>query len=448
MPYRFRIRPQKKGRNTEAKLEFPTYYLGLSRLYPIGESKKVEINPVNISHEDIEYFRQYNREILDLNDGIDALSDILVSENSRKLGLGIENAIYGPLGNSNGQDNLNQILAALLSFRKLKDKLGERFHGGMLLIDELDASLHPSAQNNLVDLLFKEAKEIGIQIIFTTHSLSMLKHFVSLQRRNGMNLACLSYVTRGRGEIEVKHNPSYKWIENELMVTLGTRHNSEAKVKFLVEDKVARWFIESAFDYFEVSPQIKFVDIDIDWFNILRLISSDPSYFSEYISILDADVSDDSIVSKVKRNGFNLNYAGGKKINLKTIFKFPNLLPTKNQDPEFVSKEDFRPYMELEIWEYLVGLDEDDKLYKDPRSEDIALFKRTLLNEGPRQYHKGKVEDKIKKWFKENDTIVNIAVEFFIADNEELVKKFINSILTKYNIVAENDPQIKKIELI
>jgi len=69
------------------------------------------------------------------------------------------------LTNSSGQDNLGQILLAILSFRKLKEEQGEQWQGGILLIDEIDATLHPAAQSKLIKLFIQEAKENKLQIL-------------------------------------------------------------------------------------------------------------------------------------------------------------------------------------------------------------------------------------------------------------------------------------------
>jgi len=53
-----------------------------------------------------------------------------------------------------------------------------------LLIDELDATLHPIAQNKLVDYLYEHAKKLKIQIVFTTHSLSMLEYISQKTKYN------------------------------------------------------------------------------------------------------------------------------------------------------------------------------------------------------------------------------------------------------------------------
>lgn len=71
---------------------------------------------------------------------------------------------YNHLGNSAGQDNIGQIISALISFKRLQKELGNRYKGGILLIDELDASLYPAAQIKLVDVLHKKSLELNLQV--------------------------------------------------------------------------------------------------------------------------------------------------------------------------------------------------------------------------------------------------------------------------------------------
>ena len=83
---------------------------------------------------------------------------------SRKNGTGIETETYSYLANSSGQDNLGQILLAIFSFKNLKATL-KSYSGGILLIDEIDATLHPAAQFKLLDFMKKMSKELDLQIV-------------------------------------------------------------------------------------------------------------------------------------------------------------------------------------------------------------------------------------------------------------------------------------------
>ena len=71
-----------------------------------------------------------------------------------------------PETQSVGQDNIGYIVSALVDFY-LHKKRTENYNGGILCIDEIDASLHPNAQLRLFDLLAKR----GIRITdFCHHS--------------------------------------------------------------------------------------------------------------------------------------------------------------------------------------------------------------------------------------------------------------------------------------
>ena len=67
---RFRIIPEKsKERYSEAKLVWPTYYLGLSRLYPIGEAEKVKVQQNNSLNEQyIDFFQNAYKRIFTSQD--------------------------------------------------------------------------------------------------------------------------------------------------------------------------------------------------------------------------------------------------------------------------------------------------------------------------------------------------------------------------------------------
>src|SRR5690606_11692932 len=62
--FRYRLIPIKTDeRNTESKLSWPTYYLGLSRLYPIGESEEVK-SKNNFPEEIMDELMQAHKNIL------------------------------------------------------------------------------------------------------------------------------------------------------------------------------------------------------------------------------------------------------------------------------------------------------------------------------------------------------------------------------------------------
>ena len=78
---------------------------------------------------------------------------------------------------SAGEDNLFIIISALVSLRYYyANIISNNEIESILLIDEFDATLHPSLQFKLLDLFRQYSASYKIQVIFTTHSLSSVEY--------------------------------------------------------------------------------------------------------------------------------------------------------------------------------------------------------------------------------------------------------------------------------
>ena len=187
-PMRYRLIPRKTTeRDTESKLKWPTYYLGLSRLYPVGESSTVSRTQLHLTDDEMDEFKVSYQQIMSFDETIQESQKLKLSEAPRKTGSGIRTSTYGPLANSAGQDNLGQILLTLLSFKRLKEDLGPAYNGGLILIDELDATLHPSAQVRLYRKIRQYAKDLHLQVVFTTHSFHLIEQFSVIEQLTPKN---------------------------------------------------------------------------------------------------------------------------------------------------------------------------------------------------------------------------------------------------------------------
>ncbi|WP_295163373.1 ATP-dependent nuclease [Selenomonas sp. F0473] len=247
---RFRLIPKHNG--TEAKVGYPVIYLGLSRLYPLGECSNSE-DTTKLS-DITRYFDDHDDDkkwIIDAYKNILSQKDILDLDPrmhpdiKQKVFVGVENKLYDGLCNSSGQDNLGQILLAILSFKKLKRSLKDAdvpWKGGILLIDELDATLHPAAQNRLLDLIYHESNELGFQIVFTTHSLSLLDYFYKKSTSLKYDKSAIVYVTTKNTDLSVEVNPGFSSIENDILVK-DPADLSISPIVVLTEDAETRWFL-------------------------------------------------------------------------------------------------------------------------------------------------------------------------------------------------------------
>ena len=416
---RFRVIPFKKldgTRKTEAKFEYPILYLGLSRLFPLGESSNESITAKNISFKNDEHqkwFVDNYKSILSMQVDVQEVTNFSIGETDKKSGIGINTEKYDYLTNSSGQDNLGQILLALLSFRNLKESRGDDWAGGVLLIDEIDSTLHPAAQNRLTKLFIQEARTNKLQIVLTTHSISLLRDICgkttyNSHDENANNDIELYYLTNANRKLEVKRNIVFSEIESDLMVSSVVQNSN--KVKVYTEDNEARWFIKHLVpDYL---MYVELLDTCIGCDQLIGLYCADLSYFGNTLIVFDGDVSDGQL-NKIP---------GATRKNLGNIIKLPG-----NKPPEVV------------IYEYLLNLDSDHEYWQ---AANRFFFTWDYFNDhGPHSddYKSEKDREKYKKWFVDHEQYFSSTklMDFWIQDNTTLVDEFKQSFLESYNKIAK-----------
>ena len=278
------------------------------------------------------------------------------------------------------------------------------------MIDEIDATLHPAAQKRLIDLLIKEAKVNDIQVVVTTHSSDLLKHICNKTAHNNIsknNDVELYYFTNGNRRLEMKRNPDYSTIENDLLVESMLQNSN--KVKVYSEDAENRWFIHKLIP--EYLPYVDILDVKIGCDQLLSLYTGDVSYFGNVLIVLDGDVKDKDLqtIPEQLRNRLN------------NIIKLPGTVR-----PEEV------------IYKYILDLDPEHPYWENASKVDMnwTYFKEN----GPdsSRYNQEKDREKYKKWFVDHQAIFDSTklFEFWAADNKELVEKFKKSFVESYNAVA------------
>lgn len=367
---RYRLIPQKtQDREHEKKLNWPTYYLGLSRLYPIGESQSVNDKQIRHDDEILQLLSHTYKSILSMDQELRSSSIVQPSDAPNKYGAGITTSSYGPLANSAGQDNLGQIILTILSFKKLKETLQEDYHGGLLLIDELDSTLHPAAQAKLFNYLLEKSKELQLQIIFTTHSLSLIQHIIKTDKLHHRNEALrLIYLTKPRGQIEIKHNPTLEFVKNDLNNEYSNTRKS-TKMPLLMEDAAAREFLNWIFSEREIALNLMSNDTSIGWTEIVSLIKSYSEYFYNSLIILDPDVS-----------------VGQKRRQLEEKIQGTVYCLTDDERIQVAERRKvlFLPGtepLETQFWKLISSLPSDDTFYFYPTVDQLQVVKRSLVEQ-------------------------------------------------------------------
>lgn len=172
----------------DSKIPVPTIFLSLSRLFPVGEtevsSKGIRSDNKNFNSEVFQkYIQWYNRVLPDSIEKTIETGKLIHKSVVANHNLHIELNDATPETQSVGQDNLGCIISALVDFYILKNTIKERYIGGILCIDEIDASLHPSAQLKLFELLEDVSEELSLQIFLSTHSLTILKEILRVKSK-------------------------------------------------------------------------------------------------------------------------------------------------------------------------------------------------------------------------------------------------------------------------
>ena len=285
--------------------------------------------------------------------------------------------------------------------------MGDKWPGGLLLIDEIDATLHPVAQNRLVDLLIKEAKDIKFQVVFTTHSLSILEHISEKTKNNSddpnQNIE-LYYFTNANKKLEIRRNLSYFSMENDLMIQSVVTNSH--RIKIYSEDNETRWFLKALIGNY--INYVDVLDVKIGCEELLSMYNGDPEYFTKTIIILDGDVDEKSINSVPSRKKF------------KNILKLPG-----KKRPEQV------------FYEYIIGLDKDHEFWEKAKLYDMSW--QYFKDNDPATKGHDKEREKYKAWFIEHEQIFGMLhlAEYWIADNKAEVELFVNNFKMAYNTVAQ-----------
>ena len=418
---RFRIIPRSK--ENSAKFKIPVIYLGLSRLYPVGELDDNDIHSENLefaSDNDRQWFYNEYNSIMLKQENINSISSIDVNS-MHKNKSGINTDKYDWHTNSAGQDNLSQILLAILSFRNLKEKNPSQFKGGLLLIDELEATLHPNAQIHILELLIHEAKNIGIQIVFTTHSLTIIEkscNIIKLSSRNkkSRDNLILYYFTFTNDAIEIIKNDNYEHIKNDLLLTADNTKKQKEKIIVYTEDKEARWFLRHILRKNKILSQIKMIDIKIGCQSLVDLMNCDPS-FKNYIIVFDGDI-DSRTENRIKNN--KNNYIK---------------LPSKEKDsPEEVVWKFIDPN---NIYQNLYG--KNNEYYNKAIKLNPIIKKEYYRNNKPKLSEGRNNREAYKEWFIDmrKDLDSTKVLDSWQKENSDLVCQFIKEFKKIYNKIAK-----------
>lgn len=288
-------------------VQLPVYYLSLSRLFPIGESGKTTSVPPELSEEELQFCIDNYRTILSIQNLQGTANVGLEKGSASKTYTGVSDAVHDIFTNSAGEGNIIKIILAVLSFKRLQEDFGKDYKGGILLIDELDATLYEFSQEKLVEFLWKAAGDYKIQIVFTTHSHKILKTVGKMQRKEfkekGNSFPPSSYdaaivylkpdYIQGKRVIIPQNIMSSSELNDSLNDISLSVPNSRSRINVYCEDERAVSFVRFLLKEslgINLDLYMSFVDINLGWTNYLQLYSKEVPEFKNNIILLDGDV--------------------------------------------------------------------------------------------------------------------------------------------------------------
>ena len=415
---RFRILPVRRvnDRNSSKKVTWPTLYLGLSRLYPVGESQQADIDrKKNLSDWEDELKSAYKQIFFTKKEQMLGFGSVNISETKRKTAIGLNTAEYDALCNSAGQDNLGQIILAVLSFQDLRTRMGDKWQGGMLLIDEIDATLHPASLSRLYEYLCAKSREIGIQIVFTTHSLFLIEIVAEKTQHNNpdvFNGHELCYLSNTNGAVVKFDGPTYEDIYSDLTATMPF-NDPLRKVTVYAEDNEARWLLNKLVH--DCKDRIKCPNINMGFSNLLDLLKNDYQHFKTHIILLDGDV-DESSVNKLKKDV--------RQKDIATLIKLPG-----------------NTSLEQMFFDYYLDIEPDHALLGDLDLRHAGINK-VVISEKLDPINKNnlgleKKREIYKKVFNECMLLMESIYPYWAEDNRRMVDKFRDDFRKAFNYSAQ-----------
>ena len=424
---RFAVKPQYKSGENESLPAIPTIYLGLFRLFSYGEFESDELIR-NISDKLPPVFQEVISNIYKSFTGYEIEFEQIKDMGRIKNRPEFKTNISGIDSNtiSAGEDNLFIILTALVSLRYYYESINSTNDvESILLIDEIDASLHPEFQLKLIKLFVEYSEKYKIQIFFTTHSMSLIEY--TLKNKKCKTIYLLDQITNIKSMVD----PDKYKIDMLLKNAIRQETYLYNKIPIITEDIEARFLLKLLIDFY---PKFHIDEISIEkFFHIV-----DASISSEAIYKL---ASDEYLLKSTMRT---INILDGDQFNKKDFKKNLIVLPgaTSPEKLAFTHANALYDDEYSEFWDNDVLIDlgftkRNFNVTIKPKIESIGRDLQLLKNEGTST--KGVERSKNKKLFNEYKLFWEFVLKNWIENesNRQTINTFYNDLRTLFLKTSE-----------
>lgn len=423
---RYAIKPYYKRGAHDTLPYCPVIYLGLARLFPFGEFQNDNAIegikkrlPVSYQQEITEIYERFTG-IKIVSSEPQKMGDIRVRADFLSNKVGIDSNTI-----SAGEDNLFMLITAIVSLKYYYESIqSRRTTESILLIDEMDATLHPSYQFKLLDLFDEYAEKYKFQIIFTTHSLSLIEYAIK-KRHN------VVYLIDNITNVLKMDSPDIYKIKMYLYnVTRDDIYRSKV-IPVFTEDAEARIFFKTLIEYFEdtkadftgISKYFHLVDANIGAGNLVNIFND--TYLlrttMQAICLLDGDQRDKRNLDK-----YIITLPGGESPE-KMIMEYAINLYDNNEDNFWTN-------------ETIIDLNFGKIHFRDnikPDVEEITVKIGQIRENGGST--RGVERELRKKVFNKHERFFELLFKYWVrnSDNTDEVNRFYSDLFKMFKKVAE-----------
>lgn len=400
----------------DGKIPLPTIYLGMSRMTPIGEFEDDDISKKilkNMDEEDKIFIHEVFNKIIRINNKVnpEVIDHDFKGSKKRSKVPGMD---FNTLSISLGQDSVSAIVTALASFNKLKRELKESYLGGILIIDEIESGLHPKAQMNLIQVLKKQGRDLKLQIMATTHSLTMIKSVLKDQEDQSKFEApkdSVIYLQDTRMPRPMPF-PTYEKIKNDMLLEIEEVQELPSQ-KIYFEDKEACYFFEKIMHYLNLKDELlefgrslKLTTASLGCDVLIKLNKAD-DYFKKVFIILDNDIVTKSTYLEYVNSQKNMLALPGDK-------SFTSSTPAYLRNPENI----IYSYLKDKLDNYNNNLD----FWRNCRYT-TDYVEQNIINLNINDMSNNEI---MKKWFNTNTLHFDNMeiIESWCAENDSSVQTF------------------------
>lgn len=418
------------------KVPLPTIYLGMTRVLPVGEATQgsASSSAKPMHSDDAKLISEFINSVIMGSQTSAATITTQKIKNTGKVS-GQPTHAFDPRCVSLGQDSLGSIALALASFQKLQ-RAWPDYPGGLLIVDEIDAGLHPHAIGALIKSLKNHARRLKLQIIVTTHSPKFIEAIHPESDPTNPNPIDSIVYIRDTANPTKLVSPSLKQILDDMSLTpplLGAKPEIP-KVKIYFEDDEAAGVFRALVTSTEIRKlnkkygvKLEPLPLGVGCENLARLADHDP-YFKGVVMVLDADAT--------------VNKNGGKN---KHIAKLPgdmyNTPLVGGENPDIISKP-LAP--ERTLLQYILGLVNN----VDGNQATLARLAKKNITTDQLRAHMMDGETKVlsrreqtKSWWKAKLEIIEAwgLLQEWAADRSPEVAKFLQELDAAVGAVVQNN---------